>query len=246
MIPHDWAREILDTVIRNNDVEVVFQPVHYVTGGLWGFDVLARFRFQVSVPLLWRWAEMFHRVPELDRLVIRSALKGGQHLPGLLFIRLSPETLKCPSSQIPREWPHRIVWVVNDAAVRNQAARRGIRLIQSWGYHIAWIHQETADGLFSKWDEVLPSFLMVDRGMVQRWMVNPRQRLPSWVHRAHRAGAQVISLGVEELAWVSALKDIGVDAVEGRALGSPQSPKVWTWAYQEGLLEDMPSMPDSP
>jgi len=236
MIPHDWAREVLDAVIQNEDVEIVFQPIHHVTGGLWGFDVLTRFRLEASVPLLWRWAEKLHRAPELDRLVVQRALETGYRLPGLFFIRISPESLKCPVSQIPRDWAHRIVWVASDSAVRHQRARSGIRLVQSWGYHVAWLHQETAEGLASKWEEIHPSFLMLDRGMVQRWVVSPRKPLPEWVTRAQKAGAQVIALGVEELSWVSALKDVGVDAAAGRALGSPYSAKVWSWAYEEGFL----------
>src|SRR3954447_15311068 len=50
-----------------------------------------------------------------------------------------------------------------------------------------------------------------------------RRRVSSAVLKAHRAGARVIAQGVETLATLQQLEDLGIDEAQGHALGPPES-----------------------
>ena len=50
-----------------------------------------------------------------------------------------------------------------------------------------------------------------------------RRAVSSAVLKAHRAGQRVIAQGVETLAALELLEDLGIDEAQGYALGPPES-----------------------
>jgi EAL domain-containing protein (putative c-di-GMP-specific phosphodiesterase class I) len=241
-------REAIQGLIDRDDVLTACQPIIDLNDGrCLGVETLARFPEPFTRPdLAFAGAHAVGLGFELERL---AAYKAAQLLPRLdaqqfLTINVSPQVLRVlarRASVMPDLPLGRMVAEITEHAVvdsynqlRNDLAplrERGLRIaIDDAGAGYASLHHVV---------ELKPDFIKVDLSLVDGVADDHARRVAvsAFVLLALDLNARVVAEGVEALADLSALCDLGVDAAQGYLLARPSTDlgdlRHWRWQSPE-------------
>lgn len=232
----------IDDILKNAYVETYFQPIaEFSTGNVLGYEALSRGPRGTDLYMpnaLITEAKSRNRMAELDHLLRRMALvnasKRGLHK--LLFINVDPVTLydDNPSENIVRRCeefgisPQRVVVEVSErnAVCSFEKFQHIISSYKAAGFLIGCDDINCTLSNINAMSSLSPDFVKVDgrfvRGIDRTPDVSVNMELSSVISIAKMIKAKVIAVGVERAGELSTLYHMGVDAVQGHLVGTPQ------------------------
>lgn len=228
-----WERKVrmlLPSVIAEGSVDIVFQPVFGLHGGIpriHGYEALARFPADAAIP-----AGLWFRVAsdmELSRdLEITAAMRAVQAPPrmlaeSLLFLNASPPVALDLAKRVLPELSSRLVCDISAPSVFNRACRDFVVQLRGAGALVAI--DDIPLGSLSAWHPTLtdlrPDFAKVDviSGLIDDPMAQvDLAEAATW---CKEWGIRLIAERVENVADVQTLYDLGVRLVQGNSLSRP-------------------------
>ncbi|WP_174874335.1 GGDEF domain-containing protein [Vogesella oryzae] len=239
VVPDD-AAELLDAIIRDGLVQVVFQPIVYLaTGGLVGYEALVRGpsdSLLYSPVALFGQAELLGVSAQLDRVCIGAVLRefARQQLPGTLFVNVIPDTLL--GEHLP---PGDLLAMLDAAAVapsrvvleltetRPHAGYRALCQVaaelRAGGLRLALDDLGEGFSNLRLWSELRPDLVKLDKYFVQQMHQDALklQFVRSLVDMARAAGAVLVAEGVEQPEELAALRELGVVMGQGYLVARP-------------------------
>ena len=243
---HDahWSAQ-LRLAFKTNAFELWFQPVVEIETGLVRFhEVLPRLRTPagelVEPAVFLSAAERFHLAAEIDRRVIKQALRHLTADPSLhLTIHLSAQSLEDPgladcigkSFASANVAPGRAAFEVAEAAIlsRLDPANVALRGLHDAGFRIA-LDGFGAGSSSSCYLKNLPvDFLKIAGSFIDGLLAEPRDRAFVKVMNdiARHLGARSVARHVETPDLVKALRGIGVPLAQGTYYGAPAPAPAW-------------------
>lgn len=233
-------RLLLERIIREGAVQVVFQPIVYLfTGELVGYEALVR---GPSDSILHSPVALFAHAAEaglsavLDQVCIAAVLRefGRQQLPGQLFVNVMPDTLLCEDmsvesllgllavSGVPAS---RVVLELTET--RPNAGYPELRKVadalRSHGLRLALDDLGEGYSNLRLWSELSPELVKLDKYFVQNIHQDPvkLQFVRSLVDMARAAGSTLVAEGVEQVEELAVLRDLGVLMGQGYLMSRP-------------------------
>ena len=232
-----WTRRIRGVVARGGPA-MAFQPiVDLVTGQPLGFEALARFPGTSSGPAAWFGAvARVELLVELELAAVRRALSRLSDLPHPFFLAVnaSPETVRSPcfaDAVRSGEHPERVVVELTERAEgRDLAAVAGaLEGLRRHGVRMAIDDLASDLGASEVLALLRPDLVKLDLSLVRGIEADPlRGRLVSALAALAAAmGAGVIAEGIETVAELRALRELGVPLGQGFLLGRPRPLEGW-------------------
>ena len=232
--PDQWVRDAPDfrdvaSLLVPGDITAVTQPiVRLADGQTVGFEALARSRsFSHSSPDQWlARADAAGCRTEVELECLRAALRLGPPPGGArLFLNASAGLLMDPRiDELLSELPEHVLEVTEHERIPDytQLTER-LRGLTSRGSLVA---VDDVGAGYANMAHVLrlsPQFIKIDRGIVSGLHRDRDRRalIAALVAFAVACGAQTIAEGVEEVAELKALTDLGVDHVQGYLIARP-------------------------
>ncbi len=231
---YEWneTRRLIERVLTNSQLAVALQPVVDLRDGRRiGVEALSRFPDSVGSPAtLFPAAASVGLGTELEELAATRALA----LAGLLehdeflSINLSPRTFRSAArlvGRFARIDPARLIFELTEhQAVEEYDDLRGsLSALRRQGIRLAI--DDAGAGYASLFHivQLEPDIIKIDRSLVHGAATDRARRsvIRGFVSLADDIGATVIGEGVEQLADLEVLRDLGVDAAQGYLLGRP-------------------------
>lgn len=223
--------ERIGRVLGAGGPDLVFQPVvRLATGGIEGYEALARFREGGRAPDEWfAEAATVGSLVELELATARLALAQLDRVPAgrLLFLNLSPSTVTSPALRRELEGAAagRIVLEVTERAPVGDysALREALDVLRGTGVRFAVDDAGAGWASLQHVLELSPDFIKLDRALVRGVEDDPSRRtlIEGLLPVAAGMGAQVIAEGIEGAAQLEALRELGVPLGQGFLLGRP-------------------------
>ncbi len=230
----------LGDILDQRRLSALFQPIIDLgTGNFVGFEGLIR--GPADSPLhspinLFGAAEQQGLHLELEMLSRQTVLEAFARLDlsGKLFLNVSPEAMTHPSFKNGQTLafmgriglnPERVIIEIteNQPTFDFAGMRDALLHYRSMGFQIAI--DDLGEGFSSLrlWSELRPEFIKVDMHFVQGVDRDPvkRQFLKSIQQIAESCGAQVIAEGVETMAELKVIRDIGIALGQGYFIARP-------------------------
>jgi len=250
-VPPDSAGSIapgaLHQVIERGGLTSHFQPIIWASdGSVYGHEALARVlpgkaggQEVPSIVSLFQEARASDRVAMLDVLCRSTALRRAHEIglkTGFLFINVCPETLMDPAHPVDRTdelveafgfCKDKIVFeITEESAVADfNLFRAAVDYYRNRGYKIAIDDFGVGYGGLKMLANIEPDFVKVDRHFVldiDRANVK-RNLVDSIATACHRLGIKVIAEGIEREADLCIVLDMGIELLQGYALGMPST-----------------------
>lgn len=231
---YEWnlTRRLVARVLDHSQLAVALQPVVSLrTGERIGVEALSRFPDNVGSPgTLFPAALSVGLGPDLEELAASRALSLADLLgrEEFLSINLSPRSVRTAArlvSRFPGVAPGRLVFEMTEHQAVDQYddLRGDLRALRRMGIRIAI--DDAGAGYASLFHivQLEPDIIKIDRSLVDGSSSDRARRsvIKGFVSLAEDLGAQVIGEGVEQLADLDVLRDLGVDAAQGFLLGRP-------------------------
>jgi EAL domain-containing protein (putative c-di-GMP-specific phosphodiesterase class I)/CheY-like chemotaxis protein len=223
--------ERIDRVLGAGGPDLVFQPVvRLATGGIEGYEALARFREGDRGPDEWfAEAATVGSLVELELATARLALAQLERIPagGLLFLNLSPSTVTSPvlRRELEGAAAGRIVLEVTERApvADYSALREALDVLRGTGVRFAVDDAGAGWASLQHVLELSPDFIKLDRALVRGVEDDPSRRtlIEGLLPVAAGMDARVIAEGIEGAAQLQALRELGVPLGQGFFLGRP-------------------------
>lgn len=231
-----------DDIIKNAFIDTYFQPVvNLSNGNVIGYEALSRgpkgTDFYMPNALITE-AKSRNRMGELDHLLRKMALVNASKrgLRKLLFINIDPVALydgsqsenvvrRCDDFGIP---PHRVVVEISErsAVCSLDKFQNVIGSYKAAGFSVACDDISCALTSINTMSSLSPDFIKIDgrfvHGIDLSTDIDKNVELTSVIAIAKMIKTKVIAVGVETPGELSCLYRMGVDAVQGNLLGSPQ------------------------
>ncbi|MCL3861019.1 EAL domain-containing protein [Actinotalea sp. K2] len=244
---------LVESLLRPGAIVAAFQPVVRVAdGAIIGYEALARARDQPEVsPAVWLEAAGRRGLrTEVELACLGAALVAGD-LPdrALLFLNVSPEVALDPRiAALCARLPRHVLEVTEHAEVQDYGPLLdALQMLRSQGSLVAVDDVGAGYASMSHVLQLSPSFVKIDRSLVQGLHDDPRRRalVEALQAFAGAIGAVTVAEGVETTAELEALKAIGVDLAQGFLLARPAPP--WTAVSTEAraVLAPPRERPDS-
>jgi EAL domain-containing protein (putative c-di-GMP-specific phosphodiesterase class I) len=226
----DQVRADVDDVIHAGGPSVVYQPVRdLVSMEVVGFEALSRFDGG-GLPDAWfaRAATVGMGV-ELELAAVRQALAGLPDVPRGAYLAVNLSAAAVCSDQLPDalgevDLSSVVVELTEQTGVPDYAEmRERVRWIRGRGGRLAIDDAGAGYAGLQRILEMSPDVIKLDRALVHHVAEDQaRQALVSaMVFFARRTGATLVAEGVETLAEVDVLRDLGVPLGQGFHLGRP-------------------------
>ena len=240
-------------VLLHDQFTMVFQPIFDINDEVIGLEALSRFSAEPQrTPDIWfTEAAQAGLGVELELAALRKALAALRWLPSRLYVsaNLSPETIV--SSELVKaleDYPQgRIVLEVTEhAAVADYVSlHRALTPLRSKGVRLAI---DDAGAGFASLRHVLalnPDIIKLDVSLIRNIDADKAKRAMASALTAFAAETDclVVAEGVETVAELKCLRDIGVDAVQGYILARPMRPGDLR-AFLNPNLESVPRGPE--
>lgn len=235
--PHASA---LQDIFAGQLLQTVFQPiVDLHAGAVIGFEGLVRGPSDSALhapTTLFRAAEECGCQVPLDLLCQKTSVGryAEQRLPGRLFLNVNPESLLFPGFKPDRILRHLgelglspsdIVIEITECfrALDYALLRTAAHTYQELGFAIALDDLGEGSSSLRLWSELRPDFVKIDKHFVQHLHQDPvkQQFVRSIQHIAENARTQVIAEGIETLAELASVRQLGIRYGQGYALGRP-------------------------
>ena len=241
-----WLRT-LQTALRENRFQLFWQPIEPAygqNGGGPAMEVLVRLEgadgAEISSLELIRAAERYRLMGLLDRWVVQTTLtalgRGAIELPAhrTIAVNLSGQTIADPQfmefvvENFDRSGvePSQVCFEISEAAVAADldAARRFVGVLHGMGCQFALDDFGSNLGSFASLRNLPMDFLKIDGSFMQnlaRDSVN-QAMVSATIKLARSLNFKVIAEQVEDAAGLDAARNMGVDYVQGYAVGRPK------------------------
>ncbi|MBT1003923.1 EAL domain-containing protein [Paenarthrobacter sp. DKR-5] len=230
---HRLARDrtSIDAILSNGPVETVFQPIiRLADGRRLGAEALSRFPGTVTPDTVFQRAHQAGRGIELEILAARQAVKylpairAGQHLA----VNLSPaavnETAARMLADCGPDLGRLVLEVTETAVVHNyESLRACIAPLREQGLRLAI--DDTGAGYSSLRHiiELGPDIIKIDRSLINGAAddASRRSAVRAFVGLAEDLNAVTVAEGIETVADLTTVRDLGVTAGQGYLLGPP-------------------------
>lgn len=238
------VKGVMDTrlaeIIQTRSLNALFQPiVELARGTVNGYEGLIRgpSNSPLHSPLqLFRAAALCDRSVEVEHLCRRVTLESFARLdlPGDLFLNVSPECLLNPKARYGETLniahqlgidPQRVVIELTEQqpTYDYELLRDAVQHYRAMGFRIAI--DDLGEGFSSLrlWSELRPEFVKIDMHFIQGCDSDPvkLQFLRSIQEIARNAGSQVIAEGIETLAELNCVRDLGIALGQGYYFARP-------------------------
>jgi len=230
----------LDALISRAEFDIHFQPlVDIERASILGYEALTRGPADSALhsPLvLFETAALAGRLVELERLVVRSALRRFRELclPGQLFLNLTADTLLAAegrTDQIAAEFaaldmpPSRVVIEITETRPILQPERLSQTLLGLRRHGFVVALDDLGEGFASlkRWMDIRPDYVKIDRHFIDGIAQEPlkQQFVRSILEMAASSGCSVIAEGLEQHSDLHVLKRLGVTICQGYLLARP-------------------------
>jgi EAL domain-containing protein (putative c-di-GMP-specific phosphodiesterase class I)/GGDEF domain-containing protein len=231
---------LLERIIHEGLVQVVFQPIVYLSSGeLVGYEALVR---GPSDSILHSPVALFAHAAEaglsavLDQVCMAAVLReyARQQLPGTLFINVMPDTLLCDDLSVEGLLGMLAVSGVSPARVvleltetRPNAGypmlRKVVDALRAGGLRLALDDLGEGYSNLRLWSELSPELVKLDKYFVQNIHQDPvkLQFVRSLVDMARAAGSTLVAEGIELAEELAVLRDLGVLMGQGYLMSRP-------------------------
>ncbi|MGH8980366.1 MAG: EAL domain-containing protein [Acidimicrobiales bacterium] len=231
-----WQQRLVRTMSRES-FHTVFQPILDVARGVvTGYEALTR--FDERGPAVEDWFAAARRLgvgADLEAAVMRKALAARSQLPPNCFlaVNVSPVELSSPQVRGALEecWDLAgvVIELTEQAAVDSYADLEGD--LRRWRAAGALVAVDDAGAGYAGLRhllEVQPSIVKLDRHLVDRIDRDPAKRvLVEMIGTfADRTDAWVVAEGIERMAEMEVIAELGVPLAQGYFVGRPAPP--WT------------------
>jgi EAL domain-containing protein (putative c-di-GMP-specific phosphodiesterase class I)/GGDEF domain-containing protein len=239
--PHPLA-QLLDNLLREKTFDIHFQPIVDIDRAtILGFEALTRGPANSSLhsPLvLFEVAARFGRLLELERLVIRRALRRFKelNLPGQIFLNLSVDSLLDAEAQtdlissdlaafgMPAS---RLVLELTETRVclDPERLRSSADALRRLGFAMALDDLGEGFASLKRWLDLKPEFVKIDRHFIDGIAQDPLKQhfVRAIMDLASSAGCTVIAEGLEQASDLAVLHRLGVKYCQGYLLARPSA-----------------------
>lgn len=230
-------RRVLTECLKGGALKLALQPIISVaTGEVYGYELLLR----SSHPLLpgpdevLAAAERQGMLRELANIVVARAAEWLMRLPEdiRLFLNVHPGELSDPSSlctrlEVLQMWAPRIILEITERSRMSPSFswERALERVKQMGFGIAVDNLGSGYSALSMLAELQPDFLKVDMSIIRGVDTDTHKRrlVDLLCHFAEATDSKVVAEGVETQAESNALKDAGVQMMQGYLFGVPDT-----------------------
>jgi PAS domain S-box-containing protein len=246
----DSTRDRLRRALDDRLLSTVFQPIVDVESGrVVGHEALSRFSAEpVQGPDRWfADAEQVGLAAELDVLAVQTALFAAQRLPrhGYVSVNVTPATLQSAllvqlveTAPLPGE--RIVIELTEHVSVEDyQTFREPLERLRALGVRLAVDDAGAGYASFRHILRLRPEFIKLDQEIIRGIEADPARRAlaAALVMFALEVGATVIAEGVETVAELSMIANLGVDSAQGYLLGRPTAdPRQWGRSRQPRMV----------
>ena len=231
---HEAARQRVDQVLQRRAVDVALQPVIDLnTGRITGTEALARFA-DGRPPDVWL-AEAVETGQGLamDRLAFTAALRQIKRLPShcYLSVNATPElivhgqlTALVNEQRVPVD--RLVIELTEHVKIANYSdLHMSIAQLRERGVRLAVDDTGAGYASFNHVLQLKPDIIKIDRSLIANVNADPARRslITALVLLALDLNATVVGEGVETMAELSTLADLGVDCAQGYLLARPST-----------------------
>lgn len=239
--PHPLA-QMLDDLLREQNFDIHFQPIVDIDRAtLLGFEALTRGPANSSLhsPLvLFDVAARFGRLLELERMVVRRALKRFKELklPGQIFLNLTVDSLLAAETRIDQISsdltaldmpPSRMVIELTEtrASADPERLRSSADALRGLGFVIALDDLGEGFASLKRWLDLKPEFVKIDRYFIDGIAQDPLKQhfVRAIIDLASSAGCTVIAEGLEQAGDLAVLQRLGVKYCQGYLFARPSA-----------------------
>lgn len=222
----------INTVLGSDILSIVYQPIcHLPHGHIVGFEALSRFSTTPArSPDIW-----FHEAAQVDLGIpleikaVNLALQGLRHLPQGTYVavNVSPETTL--AGELPRvleHWPlERVVLEVTEHAATEhyQEIMAVLSPLRDRGLRLAVDDVGAGYASFRHILSLTPDVIKLDISITRNIDTDPSRRALARAVSSFGAetNCKVVAEGVETMAELSVLRELGVDNAQGYLIGKP-------------------------
>ena len=226
------ARNDIFEIIRNKQLSLVFQPIYDLkTKSITGFECLSRFQTEpYHAPDYWFNKANTSGIGEiLELFAIEEALNFLPAIPEQYYIALniSPKHLTSPYLQamLDKAPLHRIVMEVTEreSIPDYHAFRNAIRHFRDRGMRLAVDDAGAGFASFQHILELQADIIKLDRSLIVNINSDHRKRalVAALIGFAKETKSKVLGEGVETLAELEALQELGAQTIQGYFFSHP-------------------------
>jgi len=231
----------LSSILAQSGLHSLFQPIISLSERrILGYEALSRgpSNSPLHSPVaLFAVARQAGRLSELEIACRHSACKrfSEQHLPGKLFLNVSPESLLEAAHQPGRTLqlledfgipPSQVVIELTEQTPIDdfQLLQNALHHYRDMGFSIALDDLGAGYSSLRLWSELRPDYVKIDRHFIDGIHQDALKRefVGSILQIAKASRAQVIAEGIELTEELAVLTEMGVDLVQGYLLCRPQ------------------------
>ncbi len=231
--------QALHRLLSEQRVNVAFQPIwDVVQDRLLAFEALTRppVDYGFSGPQeAFDIAEKIGRAHELDYLCVHAILARAAELPAdaLLFLNLTPQTLDHDvlTGAILLEaviaaglTPARVVLEITERSiVRLEVVVREAKKLRALGFRLALDDTGAGNAGLEMLSQVPVDFVKIDRSIVVKALTDTAAHtvMTGITTMARQMNSYVIAEGIEDVAMLNLVQEVGGQAVQGYLLGRP-------------------------
>lgn len=236
----------IKAALRGNDLSIVYQPiVHLERNEVVGFESLSRFALQPArTPDVWfREAAAVGLGVPLEAKAVRLALQGYMHLPAPVYLSMnfSPETIMSESlDSILADAPlDRIVLEIteHDTIVHYTPLAQRLYPFRKKGLRVAVDDAGAGYATFRHVLNLAPDIVKLDISLTRNIDTDKSRRAlaAALIRFSEETDSKIVAEGVETVAELETLRELGVIKVQGYLLGRPMSLEAASKLYREGL-----------
>ena len=235
-------KDSLDELISKEAIHTVLQPiVDLRRHEAFAYEALTRGQpghLLQRPDLMFQAAHQFERIPELEMLCIRSAVRhfASLQLPGLLFINICPQTLLTYGDALADMaerlhnaglTPADVVLEISERFPIDNSPEfiSVISGLKALGFGIAIDDLGAGYSGLKLWSEIQPDYVKIDRHFIDRIDQDTVKQafVTSVVHLCQQLDCDIIAEGIEQPGEVNLLRSLGIHTGQGFLLGRPAS-----------------------
>lgn len=222
----------IDHALQPGALRIALQPIVDIRSeATVGYEALARFSHAASPGPVFDAATRSGRGLDVELAAVRAAVEAAHHLDDpaqFVCVNASPETAMTPAFAeiLSRSIPERIVIeLTENSAVLDYVELRGVlEPLRSLGFRLAVDDVGGGFSCLSHVHQLRPDLIKVDRYLVQHVDSDGvRQSMVAALATiAHRSSARLVAEGVETVAELDMLRELGIELAQGYLLGVPE------------------------
>lgn len=238
----------LDDLISKEAIQTVLQPiVDLRRQQAVGYEALSRGKpgqMLQRPDLMFQAANQAERIPELESLCIRSAIKHFRQseLNGQLFLNICPQTLLSYSATLISLSEQLVAVGLSPRSVVLEISERFpfdacdkfievISSLKQLGYGIAIDDLGSGYSGLKLWSQIRPDYVKIDRHFIDRIDQDTVKQafVTSVVNLCGELQCEIIAEGIEQVGELNLIRSLGIHLGQGYLLGKPAAqPEILT------------------